>query len=386
MSRPFDVVIAGGGPAGAVAALILSRAGARVAVFDRARFPRHKLCGDTVNPGTMAILRRLGVEQSAGTFAIQGMVVTGEGGVRIAGRYPDGISGRAVLRRDFDHALLNAAAGAGAQIAEEVLVRGTTGEGTVDGVEIVGRGRTTERVGARMVIVADGRHSRVARTLGLARHPRKPRRWAVGAYFGDVRGLTACGEMHIRRGKYVGVAPLPGGLTNACVVTADRRAVRDPLGLLHATLAGESELSERFAGARLASPPVVLGPLAVECSAAGVPGLLLAGDAAGFIDPMTGDGLRFALRGAELAACEALHALENAHGVASAHLRLERVRRREFGAKWRFNRALRLMAGSPSGVRVAARAAALLPSSVEQAILYAGDVQISGGPGELIHP
>jgi len=381
-SKRFDVVIAGGGPAGAVAALLLSRAGARVAVFDRARFPRHKLCGDTVNPGTMAILRRLGVEQSAGTFAIQGMVVTGEGGVRIAGRYPDGISGRAVLRRDFDHALLNAAAGAGAQIEQEVLVRGATGEGTVDGVEILGRARRMERVGARMVIVADGRHSRVARLLGIARHPRKPRRWAVGAYFGDVRGLTACGEMHIRRGKYIGVAPLPGGLTNACVVTADRRAVRDPLRLLHATLAGEPELSERFTGARLASPPVVLGPLAVECSAAGMPGLLLAGDAAGFIDPMTGDGLRFALRGAELAAREALHALE--HGVADAHVRLECARRREFGAKWRFNRALRLMAGSPSGVRVAARAAALLPSSVEQAILYAGDVQISGRAGELI--
>jgi flavin-dependent dehydrogenase len=188
--------------------------------------------------------------------------------------------------------------------------------------------------------------------------------------------------MHIRRGKYIGVAPLPGGLTNACVVTADRRAVRDPLRLLHETLAAEPEVSERFADARLASPPVVLGPLAVECTAAGVPGLLLAGDAAGFIDPMTGDGLRFALRGAELAAQEALRALE--HGRADAHVRLERARRREFGAKWRFNRALRLMAGSPSGVRVAARAAAVLPSAVEQAILYAGDVRAIGGPGESI--
>jgi flavin-dependent dehydrogenase len=369
----FDVIVAGGGPAGAIAALVLSRAGARVAVFDRARFPRHKLCGDTVNPGAMAALRRLGVDAAAGSRAIHGMVVTGEHGVRIAGRYPDGVSGRAVLRRDFDRALLMAAVAAGAHVEEEVLVRGAGLAGTtVEGVQIRSRAGTSERVTARIVIAADGRQSRLARQLRLARHPRMPRRWAVGAYFSDVHGLTACGEMHIRRHKYIGVAPLPDGLTNACVVTADRAAVRDPLGLLHRTIGSEPELAARFADARLAGPPVVLGPLALECAAAGVPGLLLAGDAAGFIDPMTGDGLRFAIRGAEMAAAEALRALE--HGVDEAHVRLERARRLEFRAKWRFNRTLRGLAGSPAAVRLAAQAATWLPSSVEQAILYAGDV------------
>jgi flavin-dependent dehydrogenase len=223
-----------------------------------------------------------------------------------------------------------------------------------------------------VVVAADGRESRVARGAGLAFHPRWPRRWAVGAYFTGVGGMTALGEMHIRAGKYIGVAPLPGGLVNACVVTADRAALRSPVDLLTATLRNEAELAGRFAGARRVGPPVVLGPLAVDGRAAGVPGLLLAGDAAGFIDPMTGDGLRFAIRGAELAALEALRALE--HGFGDAHVRLGRRRAFEFRAKWRFNRALRRMAGHPAAVRAAAAGAAIWPDGVRYAMQYAGDV------------
>jgi flavin-dependent dehydrogenase len=110
----------------------------------------------------------------------------------------------------------------------------------------------------------------------------------------------------------------------------------------------------------------------VDCDGAGVPGLLLAGDAAGFVDPMTGDGLRFAMRGAELAAHEALHALE--HGTASAHLRLLAARRREFAAKWRFNRTMRWLVGYPGTVRAARYGAVCLPQLLQRAIRYAGDV------------
>ena len=370
-----DVVVVGGGPAGAIAALVLVRAGARVTIFDRARFPRHKLCGDSVNPGAMSLLGRLGVGAAAGEHPIRGMIVTGEGGVRIDGRYP-GVAGRAVLRRDLDHALLNAAAAAGARVEEGVLVRGVVTSGTcVEGVEISGGAGASVHVSSRIVIAADGRQSQLARSLGMGAVPAQPRRWAVGGYFTDVHHLTDCGEMHIRRDRYIGVAPLANGLANLCVVTADRSAIRDGAGLLRATIAREPELSDRFATARLVGPPVILGPLALECRAAGMPGLLLAGDAAGFIDPMTGDGLRFAIRGAELAAREALGALE--HGIADAHRRLLRARRREFRAKWRFNRALRVLAGSPSAVRLAAGAAALVPSWVERSILYAGDVGIA---------
>src|SRR4029453_2746201 len=94
------VLIVGAGPAGAVAAIVLARAGARVTLLDRAAFPRDKLCGDTINPGALAILRPLGLGGvTAGGLAVDGMIVTGEGGVRVTGRYDGGRQGIAITRR-----------------------------------------------------------------------------------------------------------------------------------------------------------------------------------------------------------------------------------------------------------------------------------------------
>ena len=373
----FDVLVAGAGPAGSIAAIVLARAGARVLLVDRARFPRHKLCGDTLNPGTLAILRRLGLESAfASGLPVHGMVVTGEGGVRVEGRYPEGVTGRALLRAAFDTALVDAASDAGARVEEGVFVRGPLLDGdAVAGLVLTARDGRPMRVTSRLVIAADGRHSRIARELRLARHARAPRRWAVGAYFegvADEAGPRRYGEMHVRGDRYIGVAGLPGGLTNACVVAADREALRNPTALLLDSLALDEALAGRFSAARLAAPPVTLGPLAVDCAIPGTRGLLLAGDAAGFIDPMTGDGLRFAVRGAELAALEALRALD--HGAADAPLRLSAARRREFAAKWRFNRLLRALAGSAAAVRAAGVGATVAPLWLRQAIRYAGDV------------
>jgi menaquinone-9 beta-reductase len=369
-----DVVVVGAGPAGAVAALVLARAGVRVRVLDRARFPRFKLCGDSVNPGALAILTRLGLAAVVdGALPVDGMIVTSESGVRAEGRYGDGRQGRMISRHRLDDALLAAARAAGACVEEGVLVREPIVD--VDGVGgVLTAGDRPCRLRAPIVIAADGASSRVARALGLARHASRPRRWAVGAYFeevGGVEGAGRFGEMHLRNGRYIGIAPLPGDLTNACVVTGDRAALRDPSKLLRDTLRSDPQLAARFARARMVMQPVCLGPLAVEAAACGAPGVLLAGDAAGFIDPMTGDGLRFALRGGELAAHAALAALE--HGREHAHVQLSRIRRREFAAKWRFNRALRALAGSPLAMQVASHGAEWAPRLLNHTIRYAGD-------------
>src|SRR6185369_4284590 len=111
-----DVIIAGAGPAGSIAALLLARAGVRVFLIDREAFPRHKLCGDTLNPGAVARLRSLGLSGGPLDRAVRlnGMRVTGPG-ASVVGRYGDGVAALALPRRDLDAWLLDQAVSAGAR-------------------------------------------------------------------------------------------------------------------------------------------------------------------------------------------------------------------------------------------------------------------------------
>ena len=392
MHKDADVLVIGGGPAGSAAAVTLARAGARVRLIDRAVFPRHKLCGDTLNPGALSILDRLGVgdDVRACALPITGMTVTGPG-AEVSADYPDGLRGMSVTRRCLDQLLLNAAADAGACVETGVGVsEPVLDNDRVVGVRRAGHGREVLR--APLVIAADGRGSRLAAGLNLSSYASTPRRWAFGAYFSNVTRMSARGEMHIRRGVYIGVAPLPGGLTNVSVVldglgpaaafalraSAPKKAGHysraDQQMIVHRALNADAVLRDRFAVATQVSPVTVLGPLAVNARAAGCSGLLLAGDAAGFVDPMTGDGLRFALRGGELAAHAALDEIASGR---PAYARLAALRRREFSTKWRINRALRVMVGSPGAVGLASLVSNWWSGPVEYLIQLAGDVGLA---------
>jgi flavin-dependent dehydrogenase len=234
------------------------------------------------------------------------------------------------------------------------------------------------------VIAAEGRQSRLGSALGLTRFAPSPKRWAFGRYFTGIDGLTSRGEMHIRENGYIGIAPLGDGRANVCVVREVGRGVGPHLArrqgspydvIMAEAIAQDCELCARFVHARGISPVVSLGPLACDASAAGCPGLVLAGDAAGFVDPMTGDGLRFALRGGELAAEAAVGELATGR---PAHSWLGAALRREFASKRRFNRALRALVASPRGVRLAAAVAARWDAPIQQLVKVAGDVSLVG--------
>jgi flavin-dependent dehydrogenase len=233
-----------------------------------------------------------------------------------------------------------------------------------------------------VTIAADGRHSTLAFALGLARHPAAPRRWAIGAYYENVdvdRQGSLVGEMHLRRGRYVGIAPIPGGLTNVCLVkpsAAGDAEFHNPVSALDATLGGDALLAGRFRRARMVDPPTLLGPLAVETTGGSFDGLIVTGDASGFIDPMTGDGLRFAIRGGELAATAALSILER--GWSGAHAAHDHARRREFASKRRFNRSLRALVSSPAAMAAAGWSARIAPGAVRAIIARAGDCDHAG--------
>lgn len=378
----LDVLVAGAGPAGAIAARELARAGARVLIVDRDEFPRKKLCGDTLNPGALRLLASLSLTGGAldAALPLDGMRVTGPG-ASVEARYGTGTHGAALSRQVFDAWLLEQAIAAGARFepglsVQAALTSNEQGTTIVRGLVLKNAKGQTVRVPAPVTIGADGRRSAVARSVGLSSQPAHRRRWAYGGYFARTAAAataeTVVGEMHVRHGWYCGVAPLPDGRINLCVVTDRREGAADPLGLIRHYLARDPELHRRFGEAECTTPVSVLGPLAVDVTSAAMPGLMLAGDAAGFVDPMTGDGLNLAMRGATLAAAEALRVLESGDWDLAVR-RLNTERARVLGAKLTFNRALRRLTSSAGSLVAASLAARLAPSLIRSLIVRAGD-------------
>src|SRR5262249_58500025 len=132
------------------------------------------------------------------------------------------------------------------------------------------------RIPASIRIAADGRRSAVARSLDLIRHPLSPRRWAFGAYASNIAGVGDVGEMHVRRGFYLGIAPISDTLANVCVVTGPRPAGPTPMTVIRRAIASDGLLADRFVRAEFTRDISVLRPLAVDARAAGVDLPLLA--------------------------------------------------------------------------------------------------------------
>jgi geranylgeranyl reductase family protein len=353
---PHDVLIVGGGPAGAALAARLARAGRRVVLCDAARFPRHKICGEFVPPAALAWLAGIGAlpaVEALGPRRHAGMAVVSPGGIEVLGRYGGGARGLALRRYDLDLALLDHAARCGAEIRQECRVaalRRASG-GAWEAVLAERRGRSGTARG-RVLVGADGRNSLVARRLGLRRAPRH-RRWAIMAHCRGVEDPGDHGTMIVTPYGYCGINPLPDGLANVCVVVDPRRPEgRLPPAPLLARrfleiLASHPETRRRTAGAVLEGEPRAIGPIAARAARAVGEAALLVGDAAGFYDPFTGEGIGAALQGAALAAPVIETALDAADLSERALSPYAWARRDALGPRRRFDAALQAVLARP---------------------------------------
>ena len=380
-----QVVIVGGGPAGSALAFALARSGVSVTVLDRAHFPRSKPCAEYLSPQASRVLASMGVLETverSGAAQLAGMVIRAPNGVRVVGEFA-GCSvkgfrdrGLSVRREILDAILLDAARDAGADVREATHVVDVMRDasGRVRGV----RTADGQVLAAAFVVGADGLRSVVARRLALARSARWPRRYALVTHYRDVAEIGECGEMHVERGGYVGIADVGGGLTTVALVVPSRPAKSFAGGrerFLDAWLAARPQLAARFANATRVSPVVATGPFASRARRAWVPGAALVGDAADFFDPFTGEGIYAALRGGEMLAPFLTESLgtTSARQEDAALVEYDRLRRREFGGKWIVEWIIGAVVGSPRVMNRAARVLAIRKDMADLLVGVTGD-------------
>lgn len=301
---PLDAVVVGASLAGSAAGIVLARAGARVALVDKAGFPRPKACGEMLSPDGVAVLARLGLDgavRAAGAATIRRFSLVRPDGVRVDGRLP--APALSLSRERLDALVLEGARAAGgtALLGEAV----TAIEGSLAAGFTV---RTAARtLSARVVLGAWGRYSPLDGRLG------RPFFGAPATLFGFKKFLRgAAGRrfedrvvLHVFRGGYLGLSLVEEGRVSlgALATPGVAKEAHGDFDRLLARLGGECPgLAADLEGlAPEPGPALVSEPVHLGRREAALGDLLLAGDAAGVVDPWTGSGMSLALRTGEAA-------------------------------------------------------------------------------------
>ncbi len=313
-----DVAIVGAGPAGASAAIHLARAGHQVALLERSPAWHWRACGVFSSPVTVDALRRLKFDEAALDAAmhpIAAMRVEVAGGAAFPLTYGDdgNLAHSAVGfdRRRLDETLVAMARDAGAEVRTGVSVGTATLGGATQQLSLrLDDG--SDSLEARVVIGADGLRSMVARAAGVARPARLGRRIGLTFHVDDPRAWDARrnARMVVLPDAYCGLAPVPDGRLNVGIVLHGVRWRRRLADIGAAAAVGEilsavprtADDPVDWAAQERSDPIEGAVPLGHRVTHRAGDGWLLIGDAAGFLDPLTGEGLHRALVSAELAA------------------------------------------------------------------------------------
>ena len=380
-----DVIVVGAGPAGAATAILLAEHGLSVRVVDRARFPRPKICGEYLSPEAPRLLDRLGALKPVDAVArpLAGMRITAPDGRVLVGAYrridswqPYREHAMAIPREALDAILVDRVRALPVELGEQVRVTDVIVSGDrVVGVEAIDGDHRRLTLRAPLTIAADGRASVIAQRLGLRRAHRL-QRMALVTYVEDVADLGRYGEIFVDPPDYAILNPIAPGRANLSVVVPMAHAVPWSARLdafFDARVKQLHHLARRVAGARRVAPVRAMGPLAYVVDPPRAGGVLLVGDAAGFFDPFTGEGIFSGLRSAELAAETAVHALRRGDVSAQALAGYQRARRLAFADKERVTRALQFVIGHRALANLAARLLARRPRLLDVLLGVIGD-------------
>jgi geranylgeranyl reductase family protein len=329
----YDIIIVGAGPAGTVTALYAARYGLRTLLLDKSRFPRDKVCGDGITGRAISILRDLGLEAAVDNLPgvrfrkmLFGSARHIEAEIDLnCARNRELVTGYVIRRQVFDNFLLNRARAVGTTCVEGFTVDELVWEnGKVCGVvgHDSGSGARREYRGC-IVVGADGYRSIVARKVGT--YAIHPAHWivAIRRYYRNVARVSDCIELHYVSAVtpgYFWIFPLDNGLANVGIGMLSSAMKKKRVHLTQAldqTIRDEF-FAPRFADAVPAEKPVgwhlPVGSTHRPCCG---PGYLLVGDAAGLIDPFTGEGIANAMYSGRLAAQAAAMALRTGEAGAA---------------------------------------------------------------------
>jgi flavin-dependent dehydrogenase len=297
----YDLIIIGGGPAGTSAAISAVRQGARVLLLERGRFPRHKVCGEFVSAESLSLLKDLLDLQH--TALLQDAVRIPRARMFLDGRVlraavdPPAAS---IARLDLDDALWHSAGGAGVDARQQVTVQSVNGSGPFRIVT------TSEEFESRALVNASGRWSNL--NLAPPENGMRTEKWlGVKAHFAE----PASGEtpepsvdLYFFEGGYCGVQAvhLSGENSGTARVNASAMVRAHVASSLPEVFAQHPALRDRSRNWTPLSDPVSTSPLIFRNPQPERDSVLMAGDAAGFVDPFVGDGISLALRSGSLAA------------------------------------------------------------------------------------
>lgn len=276
----IDLLVAGGGPAGLATAMHAARAGLEVVVVEHRRGPIDKACGEGLMPHALRHLEGLGVRPEGQPF--QGIRYLD--GTRTAeARFTHG-PGRGVRRTVLHTALSEAAAAAGVRV-----VHGEVGEVTQDAESVSAAGFR-----ARYLAAADGLHSPIRRAVGLAQAESPRRRWGIRRHV-QTAPWSDCVEVYWGERREAGeayVTPVSPDCVGVAILKSTRGGFDEHLRQFPA-------LADRLAGLPHGTDRAA-GPLRQKVRGRTAGRVLLVGDAAGYVDALTGEGMGLAFGAAEI--------------------------------------------------------------------------------------